>query len=470
MLTHVLLAGGSGTRLWPLSRKNFPKQFLRLNGPLSLLEETVLRLRGIEADHNWLAVGGEAHRFLICEHLAAQGVTRASVILEPVQRSTAPAIALAALRVFAERGPDAVMLVTPADQLIRDAEAFRSAARLAAGIAATGKIVCFGVRPDRPETGYGYIQTGALRTDTSYSIKRFVEKPPKAMAERYLAAGHFAWNAGIFVFSAGTILEELRHHAPMVVDACESALEKSIADGPFLRINANAFDSCPTVSIDHAVLEYTDRAVVLPLDCGWSDIGSYDAIAALRAHDAQGNVIEGDGVLHDCRQTIVNAHSRLVAAIGLDDTIIVETDDAVLVSRTDRAQDVTELVQNLSAHKRIEAHQHPLVLRPWGSYQGVDNGPRHQVKRIVVKPGGKLSLQVHHHRAEHWVVVKGTAKVTCGENVQTLTEDQSTYIPRGTPHRLENPGQVPLEVIEVQTGGYLSEDDIVRIQDDYGRS
>ena len=470
MLTCVLLTGGSGTRLWPLSRRDFPKQFLALDGPRSLLEDTVARLAGIDADQGLLAVGGEAHRFIVREHLDRAGAATAPVILEPVARNTAPAVALAALAAQAQSGPDTVLLVSPADHVVRDAQAFREAARRAAAIAAEGVLVTFGIRPDRAETGYGYIQAGAARGDGAFEIARFVEKPDQATAEQYLASGEYSWNAGVFVFTAGTFLDELRAHAPRILEACEAALGGARQDGRFMRLDAQAFADCPEDSIDYAVMEKTRRAVVLPLDCGWNDVGSFAYLAELGQPDAQGNVHRGDVRLADCRNTSVQARSRLVAGIGLDDLVVVETDDAVLVCHKDRLQQVKAVAKQLDGQGRSEAVHHPEVFRPWGSYEGVDAGPRHQVKRIVVKPGEKLSLQMHHHRAEHWIVVKGTAKVTCGDKTLMLTEDQSTYIPLGTTHRLENPGKIPLELIEVQTGSYLGEDDIVRFEDDYGRS
>ncbi len=470
MLTCVLLTGGSGTRLWPLSRRDFPKQFLALDGENSLLEDTVIRVSGIADEQQLLAIGGEAHRFIVSEHLRRQGAGDVSVILEPVPRNTAPAVAIAALQAAAATGPDTILLVTPADHVVRNAAAFRQAARQAMEIAKTGVLVTFGIQPDRPETGYGYIQAGAQRADGAYDIARFVEKPNAAKAEQYLADGGYTWNAGVFVFTAGTLLDEMRAHAPEIVEACERALATAEQDGVFIRLNADAFAACPEDSIDYAVMEKTRKAVVLPLDCGWNDVGSFGYLAELGTPDADGNVSRGDAVLQGCRNTSIQASSRLVAAIGLEDTVIVETSDAVLVSKADQLQQVKTIAKALDSQGRSEAVHHPQVFRPWGSYQGVDEGSRHQVKRIIVKPGEKLSLQMHHHRAEHWIVVRGTAKVTCGDKVLMLTEDQSTYIPLGTTHRLENPGKIPLELIEVQTGGYLGEDDIVRFEDDYGRS
>lgn len=470
MLTCVLLTGGSGTRLWPLSRRDFPKQFLALENERSLLENTVSRLQGIDSEQNLLAIGGESHRFTVREHLERRGEEHTPIILEPAPRNTAPAVAAAALQAARTSGDDTVLLVSPADHVVRDPEAFRVAARKAAEIARSGVLVTFGITPDRPETGYGYIQAGAQRDDGAYDIARFVEKPDLATAEGYLTEGNYTWNAGVFVFTAGTLLEEMRKHAPAIVEACESALANAEDDGDFIRLDADAFIACPEDSIDYAVMEKTQRAVVLPLDCGWNDVGSFGYLAELDTADADGNVTRGDVMLQGCQNTSVQADSRLVAAIGLDDTVIIETDDAVLVSKADRLQEVKTVAKKLGAQGRNEAVHHPEVFRPWGSYQGVDEGERHQVKRIVVKPGEKLSLQMHHHRAEHWIVVKGTAKVTRGDEVIMLTEDQSTYIPLGTTHRLENPGKIPLELIEVQTGSYLGEDDIVRFQDDYGRS
>nr|MBV6630071.1 mannose-1-phosphate guanylyltransferase/mannose-6-phosphate isomerase [Oceanococcus sp. HetDA_MAG_MS8] len=469
MLTCVLLTGGSGTRLWPLSRRDFPKQFLALDNEASLLENTVQRMRGICADQQLLAVGGEAHRFIVREHLDRQDAHAAPVLLEPCARNTAPAVTLAALHAAATTGPDTILLVSPADHVVRDQEAFKAAVRSAMPLAQAGALVTFGIQPDRPETGYGYIQAGAQRPDGAFDIARFVEKPDLATAQSYLQDGGYTWNAGVFVFTADTLLSEMRQFAPDIVRACEEALAGETQDGLFVRVDAQAFAACPEDSIDYAVMEKTDKAVVLPLDCGWNDVGSFNYLRELGSPDAEGNVQRGDVHMQDCRNTSVLARSRLVAAVGLDDLVVVETDDAVLVSRADRLQEVKTVAKGLDAQGRNEAVHHPQVFRPWGSYEGVDAGPRHQVKRIVVKPGQKLSLQMHHHRAEHWIVVKGTAKVSCGDKTFLLTEDQSTYIPLGTTHRLENPGTIPLELIEVQTGSYLGEDDIVRFEDDYGR-
>mgnify|MGYP000527738744 CR=1 FL=1 len=469
MLVPVLLAGGSGTRLWPLSRKLHPKQFLRLNGEGSLLEETVARLAGVPDLAPVIALGGEDHRFILAEHLRRQGQDAARIILEPVGRNTAPAAAIAALSVAREHGAETLMVLCPADHAITDVAAFQQALARACAAAEPGVMVTFGIQPDRPETGYGYIQAGAETAPGVRSLSRFVEKPDAVTAQQYLAAGDYFWNGGIFVFRAQTLLDEMSRHAPDILAACEAALDGGAQDGPFLRLDAEAFAACPEDSIDYAVMEKTAGAAVVPLDCGWNDVGSWNYLASLGERDEAGNVAQGDVLLENTQNTLVRAQDRLVAAIGTRDLVIVETKDAVLVSHSDALQQVKSVVARLEAAGRSEAQLHPKVYRPWGAYEGVDDGPRYQVKHITVKPGEKLSLQMHHHRAEHWIVVKGTARVTCGDKVFLLGEDQSTYIPMGTKHRLENPGSIPLELIEVQTGSYLGEDDIVRFEDIYGR-
>ena len=470
MLIPVLLAGGSGTRLWPLSRKLHPKQFLRLTDEHSLLQNTILRMQDVPELGPVMAIGGEDHRFIIAEHLRGVGHERARIMLEPMGRNTAPAAAVAALQVAAEHGPDTLMMLCPADHLIADTGAFRQAVAQAVQAAGPGVMVTFGIRATRPETGYGYIQAGdPLGSDGARQLRRFVEKPDAETAQRYVAAGDYYWNGGMFLFRAQTLLDELQAHAPEILSACRKALSQADADGQFLRLDAAAFAACPEDSIDYAVMEKTANAVVVPLDCGWNDVGAWSFMQEIADPDPDGNIAQGDVLLHDTQGCSIRAQHRLVAAVGLDDAVIVETKDAVLVSRKDQVQQVKAVVAALRDQNRPEAEVHPKVYRPWGSYEAVDEGERYQVKRIVVSPGEKLSLQMHHHRAEHWIVVKGTARVSCNGETFLLREDESTYIPLGHTHRLENPGNIPLELIEVQTGSYLGEDDIVRFDDDYGR-
>ena len=470
MLIPVLLAGGSGSRLWPLSRKLHPKQFLRLTDERSLLENTVMRVMRAPDVGPVLAIGGEDHRFIIAEHLRRMGQDGARILLEPVGRNTAPAAAVAALEVAARHGPDTLMMLCPSDHVITDVQAFADAVAIASAAAEPGVMVTFGIRAERPETGYGYIKVGAARGEGAFDLERFVEKPDLATAQAYVADGGYFWNGGMFVFRAQTLLDELAQHAPQMLAACRAAHAGAAEDGQFLRLQAEAFSACPEDSIDYAVMEKTRGAVVVPLDCGWDDVGSWTYLNTLGESDQDGNVAQGDVLFEGARNTLVRAQNRLVAAIGTQDLVIVETKDAVLVSDAAQVQQVKAIVKQLETQQRQEAMLHPRVYRPWGSYEGVDDGARHQVKRIVVQPGAKLSLQMHHHRAEHWIVVKGTARVTRGDETFLLGEDESTYIPIGTTHRLENPGTIPLELIEVQTGSYLGEDDIVRFEDDYGRN
>ncbi len=470
MLIPVLLTGGSGTRLWPLSRKLHPKQFLRLTDDHSLLENTVLRMAGAPDIGPFLAVGGEDHRFIVAEHLRRVGQQSARIILEPQGKNTAPAAAVAALEVARAHGPDTLMMLCPADHVITDVKAFRAALAVAAQAAQPGVMVTFGIAAVRPETGYGYIKVGAPQGEGVFALERFVEKPDADTAQQYVDSGDYFWNGGMFLFRAQTLLDELAAHAPEILAACEKAHAAAREDGQFLRLDAAAFAACPADSIDYAVMEKTAKAAVVPLDCGWNDVGAWTFMAEVDPADADGNVVHGDVIAQDSRNCTVRSEHRLVAVVGMEDAVIVETKDAVLVSRADRVQEVKAVVAQLNRAGRPEAEHHPKVYRPWGSYEGVDEGARHQVKRIVVKPGEKLSLQMHHHRAEHWIVVKGTAKVTCDGKSFLLSEDQSTYIPLGKAHRLENPGNIPLELIEVQTGSYLGEDDIVRFEDVYGRS
>jgi len=468
-LRPVVLAGGSGTRLWPLSRKSYPKQFVPLAGDGSLFESTLDRLEGF--DHAGpIVVCNEEHRFLVAEQIRQEAAAHTSILLEPAGRNTAPAIALAALESI-EHGEDPVLVVLPADHAIPDRKAFSTAVEQAVEAAADGALVTFGVEPRSPATGYGYIRAAA--GEGTRPVEAFVEKPDRATAERYLAEGGYYWNSGMFVFRASAYLEELERRAPEILGAVRSAFAGRAEDRDFVRFDTRSFEATPAESIDYAVMEHTDRAVVVPLDAEWNDVGSWRALWELgqssgRADAAQ-NVAHGDVITNDVERCYLHAEHRLVAAVGLSDCVVVETADAVLVASRDRAEDVKKLVERLEADGRAEKDTHRRVYRPWGSYEGLDDGERFQVKRIIVKPGGQLSLQMHHHRAEHWVVVRGTARVTSGEKSFLLSENESTYIPLGTTHRLENPGHIPLELIEVQSGSYLGEDDIVRFEDQYGR-
>jgi mannose-1-phosphate guanylyltransferase/mannose-6-phosphate isomerase len=473
----VVLSGGSGTRLWPLSREKYPKQLLPLVGEQSMLQATVARMDGIPGLAEPLLVCNEEHRFVVAEQLRLLG-KQGKVILEPFGRNTAPALTLAALWAQ-QQSDDPVLVVMPADHVILDEVVFREAVVKAAKLADIGIAVTFGITPDCPETGYGYIQQGsALAGDSgAFKLSRFVEKPNREVAESYLDSGDFLWNSGIFVMRATTWLNALEVCRPDILQACRAALQVCGKDGDFIRVDRNLFEQCPSDSIDYAVMERLSQScidlpecAVIPLAAGWSDVGAWDALWKVLPKCDQGNAFRGDVMLEGCRDTLVVSESRLVACIGLSNLIVVETDDAVLVAHHDATQDVKKIVDRLKAEKRSVAQWHRKVYRPWGWYDGVDSGQRFQVKRIGVKPGAALSLQMHHHRAEHWIVVSGTAKVTRGDEVFLVSENQSTYIPLGVTHRLENPGVVPLEMIEVQSGSYLGEDDIVRFEDTYGRS
>ena len=469
MIVPVILSGGSGTRLWPLSRELYPKQLLPLVGEQTMLQATLARLDGIEGLAEPIIVCNEEHRFLVAEQLRAAGVKPAAILLEPVGRNTAPAVALAAATALQEQaqGVDPVLLVLPADHVIRDPATFRSAVAAGAKLAEEGKLVTFGVVPDRPETGYGYIRAAAK--DGAAAVQQFVEKPDAKLAAEYVASGEYFWNSGMFMFRAGRYIEELRTHRPEIVTQCVAAVAGAKSDLDFVRVDQHAFEECPSDSIDYAVMENTAHAWMVPLAAGWSDVGSWASLHDASEADGSGNVAIGDVLCEDATNCYLYAQSRLVAAVGLADCVVVETKDAVLVAPRDRVQDVKKLVARLKADGRYETSLHRQVFRPWGSYDSIDNGDRFQVKRIVVNPGAQLSLQMHHHRAEHWIVVQGTARVTCGDEVFLLGENQSTYIPMGTTHRLENPGKVPLHLVEVQSGSYLGEDDIVRFEDTYGR-
>ncbi len=473
MIIPVILSGGSGTRLWPLSRAMYPKQLLPLAGKGTMLQETVSRLASMIDIGPVFCVCNEEHRFLVAEQLRQVTDSVGGIILEPVGRNTAPAVAVAAMQVR-RQFPDAVMLVLPADHVIRDVDAFVGAVAVGTAAAEQGALVTFGVVPDAPETGYGYIRaadagTGSDLPDGVMPVAEFVEKPDRETAEGYVASGNYFWNSGMFLFRADRYLEELEIHAPAIFEASGAALERAATDLDFLRLERGSFEACPSDSIDYAVMERTSNAAVVPLDAGWNDVGAWSALWGVESRDDDGNVRKGDVLVQDVTGSYIHSTSRLVAAVGLDDCIVVETSDAVLVASKDRVQDVKAIVQELKERGRPEALTHQRVYRPWGSYETIDMADRYQVKRIVVNPGATLSLQMHFHRAEHWVVVKGTALIRNGEKEITLSEDQSTYISLGTLHRLENPGKIPLELIEVQTGSYLGEDDIVRYDDKYGR-
>ena len=474
----VLLSGGSGTRLWPLSRETHPKQFQPLVGDGSLLQATWRRIEGLAGMAAPIVVANEEHRFMVAEQLRQLGVAPAALLLEPVGRNTAPAIAVAALQAMAS-GDDPLLLVLPSDHVIRDVPAFHAAVHAATAAAAAGALVTFGIVPTGPETGYGYIKSAVPTLPVGgqeagqagvRAVDRFVEKPDLATAQAYVASGDYFWNSGMFLFRASVFLAELQRLAPAMVAAAKAALAGARRDVDFLRLDRAAFEACPADSIDYAVMEKTAAAAVLPISVGWNDVGSWAALWEIAEQDGDGNAHHGDVVAHGCRNTLAWGDGRLVALLGLENVVVVDTDDALLVAARDQVQQVKDIVARLKAEKRPEASVHRKVYRPWGSYDGVDSGERFQVKRIVVKPGAALSLQMHHHRAEHWIVVSGSARVTCDERVFILAENQSTYIPLGSKHRLENPGKVPLELIEVQSGSYLGEDDIVRFEDVYGRT
>lgn len=469
MLVPVILSGGSGTRLWPLSRKNMPKQFLALFGDSTLFQRTVTRVRSLEDCAPPLVVCSEEHRFLVAEQLLELDVRDASILVEPLPRNTAPAIALAAWHA-SRSDPDAILLVLPADHLIGEVERFANAVQKARILAGQDWLVTFGIRPEHPETGFGYIKRGEPIGEAGFRVQRFVEKPDAATAQEYVDAGGYEWNSGMFLFKAARYLEELRQYAPEMHSASKAAVEKAKTDADFIRIDREAFAASPENSIDYAVMERTSRAATVPVSCRWSDIGSWAALWAASERDAYGNVLDGDAIAFDSRDCFVHAAPRrLVTLLGLENVVVVDTPDVVLVALRDRVQDVKLLVDELKSKGRQEHLSHRKVDRPWGSYDSLDMGERFQVKRIIVKPGAALSLQKHHHRAEHWVVVAGKAEVTRDDEVFPLNENQSTFLPKGSVHRLRNIGETPLELIEVQYGSYLGEDDIVRLQDVYGR-
>ncbi len=469
MLIPVLMSGGVGSRLWPVSRELFPKQFFPLvDDDATMLQATYARAR-LVSDAEPIVVCNETHRFLVAEQLREAGAASATIMLEPMGRNTAPATTLAALGAI-QRDPNAQILVLPADHAITDTQAFVQAVERGRRDAEQGKLVTFGITPNAPETGYGYIQAQAKNEHGSLAIQAFVEKPDLATAQTYVDSGNYYWNSGMFLFGARTWLDALGRHAPDILRQAEKAYAASSKDLDFVRIASEEFAACPSDSIDYAVMEHTDDGVVIPLQCGWNDVGSWSSLWEMGEQDAEHNVTHGDVVLHDVKGSLVRAESRLTAVLGVEGVVVIETADAVLVADRNKVQDIKSIVTELKRNNRDEVASHKKVYRPWGSYESLVNAGRFQVKRIIVNPNQTLSLQMHHHRAEHWIVVSGTATVTCGEDEFLLGEDQSTYIPLGNKHRLQNSGVIALEIIEVQTGSYLGEDDIVRFEDIYGRS
>ncbi|KDC54838.1 MULTISPECIES: mannose-1-phosphate guanylyltransferase/mannose-6-phosphate isomerase [unclassified Pseudoalteromonas] len=466
MITPVIMAGGSGTRLWPLSRSNYPKQFLKLSGQHTMLQNTLNRLNGLNHSPAML-ICNEEHRFIAAEQLRQLGAEHSGIFLEPVGRNTAPAIALAAFKAI-EMGEDPLLLVLAADHVIEDIASFQHSVNQAAELALQDKLVTFGIIGNKPETGYGYIKRGE-RYQTGFVVNSFVEKPDVATAERYITSGDYYWNSGMFLFKASRYLNELKTFRPDIYEACEKAIKIQSNDLDFIRVDKTEFEACPDESIDYAVMEHTKDAVVVPMDAGWSDVGGFAALWEVSARDENGNAFKGDVKAVDTKNTLVFGEDKLVATVGVENLVIVNTKDAVLVAHKDQSQHVKSIVQQLKAENRSEATMHREVYRPWGKYDSVDSGERFQVKRITVKPGAKLSVQMHHHRAEHWIVVSGTAKVQIDDTEQFVTENESVYIPITAVHALENPGKVDLELIEVQSGSYLGEDDIVRFEDRYGR-
>ena len=488
----VILSGGSGTRLWPLSREYYPKQLLALTSDLTLLQETVLRLHKVENSNEApekqlditqpIIICNEEHRFLVAEQLRQLNESATSIILEPMGRNTAPALTLAAIDNHS-KGQDPVLLVMPADHVILDKAAFHNAVAKGAELASKGYLVTFGIVPTRPETGYGYIKEGAaidcggLAEDCAYKIDCFVEKPDKSTAKSYVKSKEYLWNSGMFMMKASCWIDAIKEHQHDIFSACHKAYDQGSLDGDFYRVDRSLFESCPDDSIDYAVMEKITakntqskiHSCVIPLDVGWSDVGEWSAIWDVSARNEQGNVLKGQIYTHNTKNSLMISENRLVSVVGMEDVIVIESSDAVMVVHKSCAQDVKHIVNQMKKEQRPELKNHRRVPRPWGTYEGIDVGDRFQVKRIVVNPGETLSLQKHHHRAEHWIVVKGTANVTCGDKTFLLTENQSTYIPIGETHRLENPGIMPLELIEVQSGAYLGEDDIVRFEDLYGR-
>ncbi len=468
MIKPIILAGGTGSRLWPKSRAALPKQFLSLTSDKTMLQDTILRLPKNGMDKPML-ICNEEHRFLAAEQLRSEGIEHAGIVLEPVGRNTAPAIAVAAL-LATQESKDAILLVLAADHLIEDHKAFESSIKQANELAEQNKLVTFGIVPTEAHTGYGYIKSGNSMPSGGMEVAEFVEKPSKEIAEAYLAGKEHFWNSGMFMFKASVYLDELKQHRPDIYEACAASLIETNSDLDFIRFDEDKFKACPDESIDYAVMEKTQSACLVPLDAGWNDVGAWSSLWETHKNkDNNGNACVGDVILEGVNNSYVNSEERLISVIGLDDVVVVETKDAILVANKHKVQDIKKVVNKLKADNRSEFEFHREVFRPWGCYDSIDNGERYQVKRITVKPGEKLSVQMHHHRAEHWIVVSGTASVTIGENTQLVTENESVYIPIGEVHALENPGKIPLELIEVQSGSYLGEDDIVRFSDRYGR-
>jgi mannose-1-phosphate guanylyltransferase len=465
-ISPVIMCGGSGTRLWPLSRALFPKQFLPLVNDTSMLQDTLKRLPNNCSEPVFIC--NEEHRFLVAEQVRQLSLSQGTILLEPEGRNTAPAVALAALNAL-KKDEDAILLVLAADHVIKNTEAFHQVVSQASVAAEEGKLVTFGIVPTHAETGYGYIKKGEQQKDSTFKVAQFVEKPDEATAISYLASGEFLWNSGMFLFKASRYIEELAKYRPDILEQCQQAMTDVEYDLDFLRPNKTAFLACANESIDYAVMEKTDAAVVIPLDAGWSDVGSYSALWEVCEKNEDKNVLKGDVIAHQTTNSYIHSQNKLITTIGVDNLVIIDTPDAVLVANKDKVQEVKQIVEQLKKEQRTEAVLHREVYRPWGKYDSVDSGERFQVKRITVKPGAKLSVQMHHHRAEHWIVVSGTAKVTIDDKSVLLSENQSAYIPIGAVHALENPGKLPLEMIEVQSGSYLGEDDIIRFEDRYGR-
>jgi mannose-1-phosphate guanylyltransferase len=465
-ISPVIMCGGSGTRLWPLSRALFPKQFLPLVNDTSMLQDTLKRLPHNCSDPVFIC--NEEHRFLVAEQVRQLSLSQGTILLEPEGRNTAPAVALAALNALKD-DDDALLLVLAADHVIKNTESFQNVVSQASVAAKEGKLVTFGIVPTHPETGYGYIKKGEQQKNSTFKVAQFVEKPDEATAISYLASGEFLWNSGMFLFKASRYIEELAKHRADILEQCQQAMTDVEYDLDFLRPNKTAFLACANESIDYAVMEKTDAAVVIPLDAGWSDVGSYSALWEVCDKNEDKNVLKGDVIAQKTTNSYIHSQHKLIATVGVDNLVIIDTPDAVLVANKDKVQDVKGIVEQLKADSRSEAILHREAYRPWGKYDCIDMGERFQVKRITVKAGAKLSVQMHHHRAEHWIIVSGTAKVTIDEKAVLLTENQSAYIPIGAVHALENPGKLPLEMIEVQSGSYLGEDDIVRFEDRYGR-
>ena len=469
MIIPVILSGGSGTRLWPLSRRMHPKQLLPLVNETTMLQDTIIRLTGSPDVDHAMIICNDDYRFMVAEQVKETDISTNEIILEPIGRNTAPAIALAAFNAVRD-GEDPVLLVLPADHVIADVETFQNALQIGKQQSESGKLVTFGVVPDMPETGFGYIKAHASgENDQYYAVDQFVEKPDAEMAAAYIADGNYYWNSGMFMFRASTYLDALQQFSPGIYNASKAAFDAADRDADFIRVGQDEFEQCPSDSIDYAVMENVDNAVVIPVDIGWSDVGSWSALHDVGDVDTEGNTLIGDVKSGLTSNSYVRANNRLVVTLGVDNMIVVDTDDALLVANRDHVQDIKSIVEQLSIENREEVNLHKCVYRPWGHYQGIDAGPHYQAKRITVNPGAAISLQLHHHRSEHWIVVSGTAKVTRGEDEFILSENESTYIPLGQKHRLENIGKIPLKLIEVQTGSYLGEDDIVRFEDIYGR-